>query len=202
MDQLSGRRTIAPSHELVRLSGMTLSINDFLSETGIGKWVAELGCTDAPIPRRNIRAALAFFAREMPRLSVADAAAFIAAMDLSKPVREVTLQIGERVIGFRTETESPFKLFFARRGASAHASGINTATRGPVHFVVRTVVRALESHTTGTKDSWTKIEPAQRVGMTPRARKWFGQEFGVMVMGGGGQLIIPESYSHLLQASM
>jgi hypothetical protein len=177
---------------------MMLSINDYLSEPGIAKWVAELGCTSAPIPRQNIKTALAFFAREMPLLPLADAVAFLAAMDLSKRVTEVTLQPGERVIGFRTGNESPFKLFFARRGASPHASGINTARRGPVHFVIRAPVHALESFTTGAKDTWTRTTPGQAVSVTPRAKKWFGQEFGVMVAGGGGQLIIPASYSSLL----
>jgi len=176
----------------------TLSINDHLSESGIDKWVAEIGCTSAPVPRQNIKTTLAFFAREMPRLSIADAVAFLAAMDLSKSVRDVTLQPGERLLGFRTETESPFKLFFARRGSSAHASGINTARRGPVHFVVRTSVKALESFTTGAKDTWTRTTPGQRLSVAPRAKKWFGQECGVMAMAGGGQLIIPESYSNLL----
>lgn len=175
-----------------------LSIHDHLSEPGLDRWVAELGCTNAPVPRRNIRTALAFLARELPRLPLADAVGFLAAMDLSKPVAEVTLQPGERIIGFRTGHESPFKLFFARRGASMHASGINTAGRGPVHFVVRSAVRALESSTAGAKDSWTRPAPGQRASMAPRARKWFGQEFGVVVAGGGGQLIVPESYAHLL----
>jgi hypothetical protein len=175
-----------------------LSINDYLSEPGIDKWVAELGCTSAPVPRQSIRTALAFFAREMPGLSIVDAVGFLAAMDLSRRVAEVMLHPGARLVGFRTETESPFKLFFARRGASPHASGINTARRGPVHFVVRTPVRALESFTTGAKDTWTRATPGQSVSVTPRAKKWFGQEFGVMAMGGGGQLIVPESYRSLL----
>jgi len=177
---------------------MKLSLKDHQSEAGLNKWVAEIGCTNAPVPRQNIKSALMFFDTEMPTLSIADAVSFLAAMDLSKPVRSVLLQPGERVIGFRTATESPFKLFFARRGSSAHTSGINTAQRGPVHFTVRAAVRALESFTTGTKDNWTAMRPGQAVGMTPRAQKWFGREFGVMVIGGGGQLIIPESYSHLL----
>jgi hypothetical protein len=175
-----------------------LSINDYLSEPGIDKWVAELGCTSAPVPRHGIKTALAFFAREMQGLSIADAVGFLAAMDLSKRVAEVMLRPGERLVGFRTGTESPFKLFFARRGSSQHASGINTAPRGPVHFVVRTPVRALESITTGAKDTWTRTTPGQLVSVAPRAKKWFGQEFGVMAMGGGGQLIIPESNRTLL----
>lgn len=177
---------------------MSLSLSDHLSEKGIDKWVVEVGCTNAPVPRQGIRTALAFFSREMPSLPIADAVAFVAAMDLSKRVQEVTLQAGERLLGFRTGSESPFKLFFARRGASMHSSGINTTSRGPVHFVVRTPVRALESFTTGTKDTWTPMKPGHRVGVAPRAQKWFGKEFGVMVLGGGGQLIIPESSSNLL----
>ncbi len=177
---------------------MTLSLHDHLNETGLKKWIAELGCTDAPVPQDGIRESLSFFAQSMPTLSIPDAVSFIAAMDLSKPVRAVTLTQGERVIGFRTGFESPFKLFFARRGASMHSSGINTVGRGRVHFVVRSPVRALESSTAGTKDSWSKMAPGQQVGMTPRAKKWFANEFGVMVQGGGGQLIIPESYSNLL----
>lgn len=177
---------------------MSLSLHDGLSEAGIDKWVAELGCVSAPVPRSGIAAALGFFSREMPALSIGDAVSFLDAMDLSKPVQEVTLNAGERVIGFRTGSESPYKLFFARRGASMHTSGINTADRGPVHFVVRAPVRVLESSTTGAKDSWTPMAPGQPVSPTPRAKKWFGKEFGVIVAGGGGQLIIPESYSSLL----
>lgn len=179
----------------------SLSISDHLSDAGLDKWVAELGCTNATVPRQGIRTALGFFAREMPRLGVPDAVAFLAAMDLSKRVQDVTLGAGERIIGFRTGSESPFKLFFARRGASMHSSGINPARRGPVHFTVRTPVRALESFTTSAKDTWTRALPGQRMTVAPRAKKWFGQEFGVMATAGGGQLIIPESFSNLLVES-
>jgi hypothetical protein len=177
---------------------MSLALRDYLSDPGVDKWIAELGCTGAPLPKRNVRTALAFFAREMPRLPIADALGFIAAMDLSRAVAEVTLAPGERLLGFRTGSESPFKLFFARRGASAQTSGINTAGRIPVGFVVRAPVRALESFTTGAKDTWTRPAAGQPASFAPRAKKWFGQEFGVIVGGGGAQLIIPESYGNLL----
>jgi hypothetical protein len=177
---------------------MSLSLKDHASDAGVSKWIAEVGCTDALIPRRNIKLALEFFDAHMPGLSIADAVSFIAAMDLSKPVNRVYLAPGERVIGFRTLAESPFKLFFARRGSSPHKSGINTAGRGPVAFTVRTTVQALESFTTGTVDTWTPRQPGQSVTVAPRAQKWFGKEFGVMAMAGGAQLIIPQSYSHLL----
>jgi hypothetical protein len=177
---------------------MPLSLRDYLSEPGLDKWIAEIGCTNAPVPRRNIRTALAFFAREMPHLPIADAVGFIAGMDLSRTVGEVMLSPGERLLGFRTGTESPFKLFFARRGASAYTSGINTAGRTPVAFVVRSPVHALESFIAGAKDTWTPTTGGQPGSVAPRAKKWLGREFGVIVGGGGAQLIIPQSYSNLL----
>ena len=177
-----------------------LSINDYLSEAGIDKWVAELGCSNAPVPRRNIKAALSFFAREMPRLPLEDAVGFVSAMDLSRPVGEVTLPQGERLLGFRSGSESPFKLFFARRGASPYTSGIDAGGRRAVHFVVRAPVRVLESFTAGAKDTWTRSTARQDASVAPRAVKWFGHDyaFGVFAAGGGKQFVIPDSYSHLL----
>ena len=177
---------------------MNLSLKDHLSDAGIAKWIAELGCTDAAIPRRNVKVALAFFDTQMPELSIADAVSFLAAMDLSKPVNRVHLPAGERLIGFRTPTESPFKLFFARRGAAPQALGINTAGRGPVHFSVRAPVVALESFTSGANDTWTPRAPGQPISVSPRAKKWFGKEFGVLAAAGGLQLIVPHSVRHLL----
>lgn len=177
---------------------MSLSLRDHLSDAGLSKWVAELGCTDAVIPRRNIRIALRFFDTNMLGLPVSDAVGFLAAMDLSKPVNRVYLFPGERLIGFRTQTESPFKLFFARRGSSPHSSGINTNGRTAVHFTVRSSVMALESFTAAAIDTWTPRKPGQILSTAPRSRKWFGREFGVMALGGGAQLIIPQSCKSLL----
>jgi hypothetical protein len=177
---------------------MNLSLKDHLSDAGIAKWISELGCTNAVIPRRNVKVALSFFDAQMPELSIADAVSFLAAMDLSKPVNRVYLTPGERLLGFRTPTESPFKLFFARRGAAKQSLGINPAGRGPVHYVVRAAVMALESFTTGASDTWTPRQPGQPVSVTPRAKKWFGREFGVLAAAGGAQLIVPQSASHLL----
>ena len=179
---------------------MTLSLQDHLSEKGLDKWIAEIGCANAPVPRKNVKTALAFFASQMPQLTIADALSFLVAMDLSKDVRAVSLETGERLIGFRTQTESPFKLFFARRGSSSQTLGVNAAGRGCVSFVVRASVRALESRTAGAKDTWSRTMPGQRLSVAPRSKKWYGAEFptGVLAAGGGAQLIIPESYSHLL----
>jgi hypothetical protein len=179
---------------------MDLSLADHLSEAGLDKWIGQLGVVSAPVPRKNVKTSLAFFHECMPRLPSADALAFLLAMDLSKPVARVRLLPNERVIGFRTGSESPFKLFFTRRGRSMHSSGINTAGRGVVHFVVRAAVDALESYTTGAIDVWTPRAPGQHAVVAPRARELFGaqRELGIMVTGGGLQLIIPQSVSHLL----
>lgn len=46
------------------VKAMSLSIHDYLSDAGLGKWIAELGCVDAPIPRLGIRTALSFFPKK------------------------------------------------------------------------------------------------------------------------------------------
>lgn len=188
-----------------------LSIKDHLSDRGIDKWIAELGCTNAPVPRRNVRTALSFFAGHMSTLPVRDALGFVAAMDLSKPVTRLALAAGERLMGFRLDNESPFRTFFVRRGASMHNVGVNTTGRAVIHFVVRVPVDALESFTTGAKDTWTRTwnengqkvlrqGPGQFASISPWQRKWFGDPstFGVIVAGGGRQLILPESASTIL----
>ena len=176
-----------------------LSIRDYLSDAGIDKWVQELGCANAPVPRGNIRKALSFFATQMPALALADAVGFLAAMDLSKDVAEVTLPPGHRLMGFRSGNESPFKLFFAPIGSSPEVLGITSAGRKSVYYTVRSPVRALQSFTAGVKVTWGTSAPG-RVGFAPRANKWFGEDFafGVLASGGGRQLIVPESSSHLL----
>jgi hypothetical protein len=171
---------------------MSLSLEDYRSDVGIDKWVAEVGVTDAPVPRRNLRTALAFFRQTMPALGASMAANFLRAMDLSRPVRDLMLTPADRVIAFRVGNESPFKLFYTRAGASAFASGINPQGRGSVRFEVRGSARALESYTTGTLDVWTVPSEDQPLVFAPRANR-----SGVMVAGGGTQLIIPRSFAVL-----
>jgi hypothetical protein len=113
-------------------------------------------------------------------------------MDLSRPVRDLTLTAADRVIAFRVGNESPFKLFYTRAGASPNASGINPHGRSAVRFGVRGTARALESYTTGTLDVWTLPGDDQPLVFAPRANR-----SGVMVTGGGIQLIIPRSHSVL-----
>ena|SRR5688572_21888006 len=174
---------------------MSLSLQDYRSDVGIDKWIAEVGVTDAPLPRRNIRIALSFFSQAMASLPSSMAAHFLRAMDLSKPVVDTVLTRADRIIAFRTGNESPYKLFYARSGASAFSSGINPAGRSVVRFEVRTTARALETHTSGTLDVWTLPASDQ-----PRFTSVRQLSRGVMVAGGGTQLIIPRAHS-LLQAT-
>jgi hypothetical protein len=184
-----------PEHHLARTEGqeaMNLSSSDYRSDVGISKWIAEVGVSDAPIPRKNLRTALAFFSHHMPALGCAMAANFLRAMDLSRPVSDRLLTPADRVIAFRVGNESPFKLFHTRAGASPYSSGINPAGRSIVRFEVRGTARALESYTSGTLDVWTIPSDDQPLTFSPRANR-----SGVMVSGGGTQLIIPRSYAVL-----
>jgi hypothetical protein len=171
---------------------MTLNMSDYRSDVGISKWIAEVGVSDAPVPRSNLRTALAFFSHAMPALPTAMAANFLRAMDLSRPVVDGLLTPADRVVAFRVGNESPFKLFYTRAGASPYSSGINPAGRSIVRFEVRGTARALESYTSGTLDVWTIPSEDQPLTFSPRAKR-----SGVMVGGGGTQLIIPRSYAVL-----
>lgn len=171
---------------------MKLSLQDHLSDAGIAKWLQAVGVVDAPTPHRNMRAALSFFSQHMPTLSSDMAANFIRAMDLSRTVGQVLLTPADRVIAFRLGNESPFKLFYTRAGASPARSGINSAGRAIVRFRPRVPAPALESFTTGTIDVWTVPADNQPLTVVPRANTT-----GVMVAGGGVQLIIPRSYAVL-----
>jgi hypothetical protein len=171
---------------------MNLSLQDHRSDAGVAKWVQALGVVNAPTPNRSIRTALAFFSEHMPTLSPDMAANFIRAMDVSRSVSRVTLTPADHVIAFRLGNESPFKLFYTRAGASPMRSGINAAGRTIVRFRPRVPAPALESFTTGTIDVWTVRADDQPLTVAPRANT-----AGVMVAGGGVQLIIPRSYAVL-----
>ena len=172
-----------------------LSLHDHMSDAGLDKWLAQVGVTPAPVPRQNVRTALRFFAQHMPTLPPAMAMSFLRAMDLSKPVRVPVLPVGERLIAFRSGNESPFKLFYTRPGASKYSSGINPAGRSAVHFTVRAPAPALETYTSGVVDVWTVPADGQHTTVAPRANST-----GVMVAGGGIQLIIPRAPQVLLVA--
>jgi hypothetical protein len=165
-----------------------LSLHDHMSDAGLDKWLAQVGVTPAPVPRGNVRTALRFFATHMPTLPPAMALNFLRAMDLSRPVSAPLLPVGERLIAFRTGSESPFKLFYTRSGASKYSSGINPAGRSAVHFTVRAPAPALESYTSGVVDVWTVRADDQTLTVAPRANS-----AGVMVAGGGTQLIVPRA---------
>ena len=117
---------------------------------------------------------------------------FMLATDLSISVKAIQLTPRDNLIAFRAGNESPFKLFYARAGASQHSSGINPHGRTAVRFSVRTPCPALESYTTGAKDVWSLVADYQKLSVAPRAGS-----YSVTAFGGGIQLLIPNSHRYL-----
>ena len=169
-----------------------LSLRDWMSEKGLAKWIAALGVTDAPMRRGGIKTSLRFFQSRMSTLPASMALNFLLAMDLSRDVKNLTLRKGEKIIAFRNRSESEFKLFYTRAGASRHTSGINPHGRITVQYTVDNPTPALESHTTGTIDVWSVPAAYQRATIAVRAGS-----YGVIATGGGIQLIIPDAARNL-----
>ena len=169
-----------------------LSLSDWMSDKGVAKWISALGLTDASIRRAGIATSLRFFQARMPALPASMALNFLLAMDLSREVVARTLSKDEKVIAFRSRTESEFKLFYTRSGASKHTSGIIPHGRIAVQYIVHNPTVALESYTTGAIDVWSVPAVNQQSAIAPRALT-----YGVMAAGGGTQLIIPDAARNL-----
>ena len=169
-----------------------LNLRDWMSDKGVAKWISALGVTDAPVRRSGIRTSLQFFQARMPALPASMALNFLLAMDLSRKVVSCTVPKGEKIIAFRNRTESEFKLFYTRAGASKHTSGINPCGRIAVQYTVHNPTPALESYTTGAIDVWSVPATHQQTTIAVRAGS-----YGVMAEGGGIQLIIPDAARNL-----
>ncbi len=169
-----------------------LSLNDWMSDQGLAKWITALGVTDAATRREGIRTSLRFFQTNMSTLPVSMALNFLSAMDLSRQVSSLTLSMGEKIIAFRNRHESEFKLFYTRSGASVHNSGVNPDGRIAVQYSVHNPTPALESYTTGAIDVWSIPAAYQQTTIAVRAGT-----YGVMAAGGGIQLIIPDAARNL-----
>jgi hypothetical protein len=174
---------------------MKLSLQDHFSERGIAKWIEALGVVDAPVPQQGVREALRYLSMHMMHLPPEMALNFLRATDLSKPVRSVLLTVGETLVAYRTQSESPYKTFFTRAGRVATSGGINDAGRGLVRFRVRAPIWVLESVAAAAIDTWTPRAPGQPLALAPRANST-----GYMAHGGALQLLVPRSFSSLLVA--
>ena len=176
-----------------------LRLHDHASPSGLARWIALLGITDAPTPRENVRFSLAFFERTMRGLPVGDAMGFLKAMDLSKPVSLYPIRIGAKLIAFRFPHEAEFKLFYTLSGGSPYESGILPDGRQCVQFRARENGEALHSYTTGALDHWSRYDAL------PPGSAWHRQKLvspqlgkiGFLVCGGGPQLLIPRAWSML-----
>ena len=94
----------------------------------------------------------------------------------------------ESLVGFRRGDESPFKLFYARPSASAVKLGIIADGRSIVRFQVRAPAPALKSYASGFIDTWSILADGRNTTVAPRVNST-----GMMVLGGGIQLLIPNS---------
>ena len=129
-----------------------LSLRDGLSKRRTTRWLKVLGLVDAKVPTAGVQTSLEFFRNRMSTLPVEMAVNFLSAMDLSRPVQELTLQPGAEIIAFRSQTECEFKLFYAWPGASRHSSGLNAHGRVAVRYTVTNKTAALDSYTTSAID--------------------------------------------------
>jgi len=111
----------------------------------------------------------------MPEASLDLQLSFLRGMDLHAQVNEAGLAIGDEVVAFRYANQDPFRLFYAKVGASPHTLGINPSGRAFRRFRVVVPVRVLESRCTAARETWTD----------PDVRQAF--------LGGGIQYVVPRS---------
>ncbi len=147
--------------------------------SGLDKWISQLGVTNAPVPRAGVQTALDFFYRHMPELPRRLRLAFLRGMDLSKPVRELTLVSPCTVAAFRKCNEDPFKLFYTKPGTGIDRAGLNPSDRQFIRYRLVRTATVLESRCSPALDIWTDD------------RHYF------QAAGGAIQFIIPESYRYL-----
>jgi len=122
---------------------------------GLEKWIAEIGVTDAPVPRAGVQTALDFFHRQMPESPRTIRVAFLKAMDLSKPVRAITLYPPFVVAAFRLCNEDPFKLFYTKAGTSVAQLAVNPSRRSFQRYRIAQLASVLESRCAPAIDTWT-----------------------------------------------
>lgn len=176
-----------------KLSHVALSSSDYRTAEGVTEWLKELGVSNAPVPRDGVAVSLEFFRNHLPSLPLEKLSSFLRAMDLSQPVRATTVQTGERLVGFRNKPRDLGALFYARSGASPHTSGIVASGRSIERYRACRPAPALQSYAAGAIDFWTSTNlPARKLTIAPRANS-----VGVMVAGGGLQLLIPHASRYL-----
>lgn len=183
---------------------MHLSFNDYLSASGVNKWLAALGASNAPVPRQNVWNALHFFCGHMPGISIQQALSYISAMDLSVRVEAVTLTTGTRLLAFRRKGAGEFGEFYTQRGASIGRLGTDSEDRSAVSFIVRTEVRALKSVAGPANATWNTASLRARESLTFSPRAFVSSDrtqptagMGVLAYGGATQFLIPNSHRYL-----
>jgi hypothetical protein len=144
-------------------------------------WLKALSVTLAPATQAAIQTFLGFCTSHMPGLSIDDQLSFLRGIDLHSPVTVVDLEPGTTLAAFRYNTPNPFRLFYAKVGASVHSLGVNPTGRSFRRFRVIHRAKALESRCAAARETWTE-EADHRASFE----------------GGGTQYMLPKA-EHVLQ---
>ncbi len=115
----------------------------------VDKVLDNLGVTNAPRTRENVKTSLAFFDRHMPMLPWATRLSFLKAMDLHSPVRVDRLGAGAKVVAWRPRGGPLHGTFYTIGGESPQRMSMPTTTRGRYHqaYTLRCSVQVLASRT-------------------------------------------------------
>jgi hypothetical protein len=137
-----------------------------------------------PFLESNVQAALDFFQRRMPSLSVETKLGFFRGIDLHKPVCVEWLPAGAIIAAFRRQGEPLFKLFYTKPGTSAYHLGVVPIGRRFFRFRVRASVEVLSSRA----GSFIYAAAADSAG---------GPAWATPGGGGGIQYIVPDAMQSL-----
>ncbi len=121
----------------------------------LAKWMAEIGVTNARMPRAGIQTALAYFDRYVPELPRPLRIAFLKGMDLSKVVRVLTLFPPFPLAAFRQCNEDPLNLYYTKAQAGIDRLGVNPLALTFRQYRVASLVSVLESSCAPAPEIWT-----------------------------------------------
>jgi len=143
----------------------------------IEKWLAELGVSDAPLPRAGVELSVHFLHSWMPELDRVTIKGFLKGMDLSKPVATAFLDVGATLTAFRVVGGRQLGTFYTKPGTSAYLLGIDPTDRVFRRFQVFRRVLVLQSYAIGFR------VPSDGLRLTS----------AYLAAGGGVQYIVPRA---------
>ena len=137
------------------------------------EWLVLLGKPKAPpLVLQRLETALGFLRERLPGRTAESIAGYLKGMDLSKPVRRVTLGRGQELVMYGDPARPG--LFLTKPGTAMDRLGINPNGRQFLRFRLTKDVEALESRANPYPDTWTEPGKKYQAG------------------GGGTQYILPD----------